>query len=334
MKVKELGEFGLIDLMAEIFELTSTGDAPRAQDLVMGIGDDAAAWHTTSHTQLATTDSLVQGVHFPPDIPPRDLGWRALAANLSDIAAMGGKPTYVLVSLGLPGDSEVGYITDVCRGMSELALIHGAAIAGGDTTESPVIAVTITVLGEARQGHILTRHGAEVGDAVAVTGRLGAAAAGLAVFEGRSIASQDTATRLRTAFLHPQPRLAEGGILARGGAKAAIDISDGLIADLGHICLNSSVGARIETARLPIDADVKEGFGSEALAMALAGGEDYELIFTADVKAVEGIKAQADIPVSIIGEIVADEKRRVILIDEEGNPTSPPHGGWEHFKTQ
>ena len=182
MKVSELGEFGLIDLLAKMVNSSPGNQTASRQQLIIGIGDDAAAWHGDASTQLATVDSFIQDIHFSLGIASwSELGWKALAASLSDIAAMGGVPRYALVSLALPDDTEVDDVTALYKGMIELAQQSGVAIIGGDTSSAPLVVITITILGNTgnRDKHILTRSAAKPGEKVAVTGELGAAAAGL-----------------------------------------------------------------------------------------------------------------------------------------------------------
>jgi len=336
MKVSELGEFGLIDLLAKVVN-SSPGRQASRQQLIIGIGDDAAAWHGDASTQLATVDSFIQDVHFSLDIASwEELGWKALAVNLSDIAAMGGMATYALVSLALPDHTEVEDVTAMYRGMIELAQQFGVVIAGGDTSRAPLVAITITVLGNTknRDMHILTRSGAEPGDKVAVTGYLGAASAGLEMLTEKLQLDSEAATCLRKAFLRPYPRITEGQLLVEQGVKTAIDISDGLISDLNHICELSQVGARIEVDRLPIEPMVRANFGDKSLALALSGGEDYELLFTGSAQTIDKVKTAVSCPVTVIGEIVAGETGKVTLVDSKGNPFHLQKVGWEHFTTR
>ena len=328
MKVSELGEFGLIDLLAKM--------VPRSQSkqLILGIGDDAAAWHGETATQLVTTDSLFQDIHFSLKTTPwKELGWKALAVNLSDIAAMGGIPRYALISLALPGQTEVPDVTALYEGMIEMAQQFEVAIVGGDTCRAPLVSITITVLGSI--GHqdkpMLTRSAARPGERVAVTGYLGAAAAGLEVLTGQLQLDPESASLLRDAFLRPRPRVAEGQMLVGRGVKAAIDISDGLVADLKHICDASRVGARIEVDRVPVHPAVRTGFGGRALKLALSGGEDYELLFTAGAEVIAKVKETASCPVTVIGEMVGGEAGKITLVDASGNPFKLDEAGWEHF---
>lgn len=324
MKVSELGEFGLIDLLAKM--------AGGGQDkhLLIGIGDDAAAWQGDESIQLATVDSFIEGVHFPSGLAPwKELGWKALAVNLSDIAAMGGLPRYALVSLALPDSTEVSDVTALYKGMLELAGQYGVAIVGGDTSSAPLVAIIITILGASPKKQLLTRSTASPGELVAVTGYLGAAAAGLEMLRQRLTFDRQAAELFKQAFLHPSPRIAEGQLLVEQGVKTAIDISDGLISDLGQIGKASKVGARIEAERVPIEPMVKANFSQGALELALSGGEDYELLFTAGAKVIDRVKQAASCPITVIGEIIAGEG--VTVVDRQGKPLPIDRVGWEHF---
>ncbi len=323
MKVSELGEFGLIDLLAK---MVGGGD----ERLLIGIGDDAAAWQGDDSIQLASVDSFIQGVHFTPETTPwPDVGGKALAVNISDIAAMGGIPRYALVSLSLPDNSQVEDVAALYNGMLKLAKQYGVAIIGGDISRAPLVAVTITILGSSPTKQILTRSSARPGDIVAITGNLGAAAAGMEVLKNKRKLDPEAESRLKNAFLHPTPRIAEGLLLVEQGVKTAIDISDGLVADLNQICKASKVGARIDVERVPIEPAVKTVFKEKALELALSGGEDYELLFTAGAEVMERVKKAASGPVTVIGEITAG--KGVTLVDKEGNPFELKKAGWEHF---
>ena len=323
MKVSELGEFGLIDRLAKMA-------AGQDEKLIVGIGDDAAAWKGDTSIQLATVDSFIEGVHFPTGIAPwPELGWKALAVNLSDIAAMGGTPRYALMSLALPPDTEVDDVTALYTGMLELAKKHKVTIVGGDISNAPLVFISITVLGSNPQKQIISRSSAKPGELVAVTGHLGAAAAGLEMLDKKLKLDPPATTRFRQAFLKPAPRIAEGQLLLEQGVKTAIDISDGLVADLNQICKASRVGARIYADRVPMEPEVLAGFGERALELALTGGEDYELLFTAGAEIIEKVKQAASCPVTVIGEITAGEG--VTAVDHQGNPVALGRSGWEHF---
>jgi thiamine-monophosphate kinase len=340
MKVSELGEFGLIDILAKMVYRTRDEQAPAWEQLIVGIGDDAAAWHGDTSTQLATVDSFIQDVHFSLDITPwNELGWKALAVNLSDIAAMGGMPRYAVVSLVLPSHTEVEDITALYQGIIELSQEFGVAIIGGDTGSAPLVAINITVLGNmgsqdisrSQNKKLLTRSGAKSGDKIAVTGYLGMASAGWEMLTRRLQFDTDVTARFKKAFLHPYPRIAEGQLLLRQGVETAIDISDGLISDLKHICQASRLGARIDATRVPVCPDVRAGFGNRALELALSGGEDYELLFTGSTEIIDKVKMAAPCPITVIGEMSAHEENEISVVNSQGNPLKLHSKGWEHF---
>jgi thiamine-monophosphate kinase len=327
MKVSELGEFGLIDLLARI----APQGGPEHRILV-GIGDDAAAWRGDDSAVLATTDAMVEGVHFATGTPWWELGWKALAVNLSDIAAMGGEPRYALVNLSLPGETEVEDVAQLYRGMADLANKHRVAIVGGNITGAPVVMIAVTVIGRGLKEGLLRRSAAVPGDRIAVTGHLGSAAAGLKVLTGNLKLAPETSASLRKAHVQPEPRIPEGQVLVRQGVRAAIDISDGLIADLGHVCAASKVGASVRVNTAPIHPQVQGAFGKDALGLALTGGEDYELLFTAGERIMEQVRASigAKRPVTVIGEIT--EGTGVVLLGDDGKPYHIDGHGWDHFQ--
>lgn len=328
MKVCEIGEFGLIEKLRRIVDRAGVG---LGEGVLLGIGDDAAAWRATRAIQLGTTDTLVQNVHFTLEtISWRDLGWKALAVNISDIAAMGGTPEVALVSLGLPSETEAGGIEEFYEGMAECARAFRTAILGGNVSESPVIVITVALAGSVEEGKMLTRSAARSGDTIAVTGYLGASAAGFRVFAHQTQWPPEVHRPLREAHFRPQPRSDEGQTLARHGVRAAIDISDGLIADLWHLCEASGVGARIREMDIPVHSAAVHAFGEEAWELALSGGEDYELLFAAPEPVIERARRDIRIPVSVIGEITG-EAGKVRLISRSGEEREVWRGGWEHF---
>jgi len=322
VKVWELGEFALIERLAR--RMAALG-SPKA--LILGIGDDAAAWRSARGSVLATTDTLVQGIHFPPEVTPwQAVGWKALAVNISDIAAMGGVPHFALVTLGLPPDFPVAAVDEIYEGMAEACQEFGMAVVGGDMVRAPVPFVTVALWGLAQKGRLLTRSGASPGDLIAVTGTLGEAAAGLLLLrrghkEGPLVEAQ----------LRPRPPLAVGPLAARLGVRAAIDISDGLLQDLGHLCRASGTAAIVEAARVPISPALREAFPEEALRMACTGGEDYQLILAAPAPALTAVERRSPVPLTFIGRVEAGEPGRGRLLDEEGQEVTFPRGGWDHF---
>ena len=331
MRLSELGEFGLINLIRS--SIRYSGRTPW-QEVLVGIGDDAAAWQSDNRIQLATTDTLVQDVHFDLDVISwEELGWKALAVNLSDIAAMGGIPKYVLLSLALPGELEVADISKFINSMMHLAGEFGVALIGGNVATAPNVVITVTIIGCSKGKAMLRRSTASSGEQIAVTGYLGLSAAGLEMLKGKAISDPEVSSILRRAHFRPVPRVEEGQILIEQGVKTAIDISDGLIADLDHICESSKVNAKIKIEQVPVHPVVTANFPNHQ-ELALCGGEDYELLFTADEAIVARAKQALNCPVTVIGDITEEKlPTRVTLVDGKGNIIPYKKGGWEHFKS-
>lgn len=289
-------------------------------DVVLGVGDDAALLQTPAGTELAiSTDTMVEGVHFPAGAPAHAIGWRALATNLSDLAAMGATPAWATLALTLPQADEA-WLQEFARGFFELADRFGVALVGGDVTQG-ALTVTVTIHGHVPAGAALRRSGAKPGDRVFVTGKLGGAAAGLAAYPNDG----------RGRYLYPQPRVAEG-VALRGFASAAIDISDGLVADLGHIAEASGVGAQMALEKVPQAPELLRFNPDKAFAMALAGGDDYELCFTIEPKKLDDLRARWRpewTPLSDIGMIDSGEGVRCVKSD--GSMWVPAAGGYRHF---
>ncbi len=335
MKVSELGEFGLIELLADIVDRTKHPQDSSWQRLLIGIGDDAAVWQGDSSIQLATTDSLIQDTHFDLNITTwEELGWKAIAVNLSDIAAMGGIPKYALISLALPGELETDCVSSLYQGMAQIANQFGVAIIGGNIASASRTMITVTVLGSLESKSTLTRSAAVPGDQIAVTGYTGLSAAGLKMLKQKLSFDAETSRLLRRAHLQPTPRINEGQVLLRHGVKAAIDISDGLIADLTHICKASKVSARINKDSVPIHPILQSNFKSDCQQLALSGGEDYELLFTTSSQVINQIKQAISCPMTVIGEITKGTPGQVTLIDAAGKSIPRQQGGWEHFKSK
>jgi len=333
MNLSELGEFGLIDLIHSITDKFKDPEQASWQRVLLGIGDDSAAWQSNEQTQLATTDTLVQNVHFDlKDVTWEELGWKALAINLSDIAAMGGIPQYALVSLALPGELEVENISRLYQGMAYLAKEFGVAIVGGNIAGAPNLVITIALLGSAKDEKMLKRSSAVPGEQIAVTGQLGLSAACLMMLKEKISLDAETTRILRKGHFQPMPKVREGQILVEQGVKTAIDISDGLIADLGHICEASKVSAQLRMDQVPVHPLVKANFHNYQ-QLALCGGEDFELLFTANKATIEQVRHAIDCPVTMIGNIMEERlPNRVTLLDAEGNIASYEKGGWDHFR--
>ena len=311
------GEF---DLIARIRARVAT----RA-DVVLGIGDDAALLAPPPGRQLVVTaDTLNDGVHFPRGTSPADVGWKALAVNLSDLASMGAEPAWCTLSLSLP-QSDPAWIEGFLDGFLDLAGQHGIALVGGDTTRGP-LSIAVTAMGLVEPGRALRRDGARVGDEVWVTGTLGDAAGGLALLDREPVPA------LRARLDRPTPRVDAGRALA-GIATACVDVSDGLLADLGHVCARSHVAAHLDVDALPASAALREAFGeADRIALQASGGDDYELCFTAPADAgadIGAVSAQLGLRFTRIGRIVAGEG--VHPVDAKSQPWSSPRRGYDHF---
>jgi thiamine-monophosphate kinase len=335
MKVSELGEFGLIELLADVINGARDPEKAVWKKVLVGSGDDTAAWQGDNSIQLATTDSLVQDTHFNLKLTTwEDLGWKALAVNLSDIAAMGGIPTYALVSLALPSELDTECIANLYHGMAVIASIFDVAVVGGNIAASDKVNITVSLMGSLQRKKPLLRSAAAPGDMVAITGYTGLAAAGLRILKERREQTVESARLLTQSHLKPVPRIEQGQKLLRLGVRAAIDISDGLIADLEHICEASHVGATVNKNLVPIHPALKQHFPSEHESLAMAGGEDYELLFTAPQKIMEQVKKSLECLVTVIGQINKEDSGQVKIVDTTGRTYEWKKIGWEHFKSR
>lgn len=320
--------------------------APR-DDVVLGIGDDAAVLQVPPGQHLViATDTLNAGVHFPVDTAARDIGWKALAVNLSDLAAMGAQPAWCTLSLSLPS-ADVGWLDAFLDGFLSLAAQHQVALVGGDTTRGP-LSICVTVHGFVEPGRILRRDAAEVGDDIWVTGTLGDAAGALALLfplatgpETSGSDAKKTSLRLHTLrprLDRPTPRVAIGCALV-GIARAGIDLSDGLLADLGHVCRASGVAAEVDLAALPTSPALLGAFDDERRhRLQATGGDDYELCVTAPVAAralLASIAGSAGTQLTRIGRIVVGDGNGngdgVRVFDANGQPWTSQRTGYTHF---
>jgi len=326
-------KFDLIEF--DLIEMVRARCASARADVRIGIGDDGAVLAPPAdHELVATTDTLVEHVHFPIATRPEDIGWKSLAVNLSDLAAMGATPAWALLALTLPSPDR-DFVERFADGFAELAVQHGVALVGGDTTSGP-LTITVTAFGFVPPGQALLRSGARAGDLVFVTGTLGDAAAGLRFpFEGlfQSPASSDACNVLRARLDRPTPRIAAGLIL-RERASSCIDVSDGLLADLGHVAHASSVGIDVAALALPASPALLQAFGApERLSLQATGGDDYELAFTLapkDEMIVLRDLAKAGCGATRIGRVVAGAGA-VRVLDAQGGEIAMKRRGWEHF---
>lgn len=299
---------------------------------LLGVGDDAALLQVSAGNVLAvSTDMLVSGTHFSPDADPFLLGHKTLAVNLSDMAAMGATPRWATLAIALP-DADEAWLERFSAGFFALAQQYGVDLVGGDTTRGP-LNLCVTIFGEVPQGAALLRSGAHVDDEVWVSGKLGDAALALAHQQGHIILSDTEYAACAPALHQPQPRVALG-LALRGIANSAIDISDGLLADLGHILEASRLAARLDFSSLPV-SPVLRGHLQHPLAKqcALSGGDDYELCFTAPAAHHAGIldiAARLKLPLAHIGTIVAG--LGCLVLDAAGDPLNIKASGYDHFR--
>ncbi|PCJ38402.1 MAG: thiamine-phosphate kinase [Cellvibrionales bacterium] len=300
-------------------------------DTLLGVGDDCALLAPPAGEVLAvTTDTLISSVHFPHHSPARLIAQRALAVNLSDMAAMGATPRWFQLALTLP-DSDQSWLAEFSAGLNAMACEFNCALVGGDTTRGP-LTISITLIGTVPSREALKRSGAKPGDTVFVSGTLGDGAAGLAVVEGRLSLSVEDTGFLEERFWQPQARVAQG-LKIREFASAAIDISDGLVADLGHIAKASQVGALVEVDKLPLSPALRRAAGSErGLTWALSGGDDYELCFTVPASGLAQCQRLIDegvLTATAIGQITAGQAVR--CVDGQGSSYDVTHSGYQHF---
>jgi thiamine-monophosphate kinase len=308
------------DLLAAIRKVVS-GAGP---EVVVGPGDDAAVVAPGSGELVLTTDALVEDVHFRRDLTtPRDLGYKAIAVNVSDVAAMAASPRFALCALTLTDEVDPAWVVELAGGMRECCDEFALSLVGGNLSRGREVTVAVTVTGEVAAGRAVRRDGARPGDAIVVTGSLGAGAAGRRLSEARSWTAEERDALGR--FARPAPRVGEAAVLAARGATAMIDVSDGLALDLSRICAAGGVGARIELAEIPVHP-------AATLDEALGGGEDYELIATLPADAVdparEELGASFGVPLAPIGVIIEEG---LLAVDEGGAERPLRIEGWDHF---
>ena len=304
----------------------------KRKDVVLGIGDDCALLAPAERQHIAvTTDTLVAGVHFPESTEPRAIGHKAVAVNLSDLAAMGAEPTWISLALTLPEVNEE-WIAEFCAGVFDLCEFYNVQLVGGDTTQGP-LSITITAQGLIPIDKAITRANASAGDWLYVTGELGDAALALQNLLGNIDVAEAFKGKLYEQLNYPKPRILAGQAL-RDYATSAIDISDGLISDLGHICKASNIGAKINVDKLPISSHMRETLGrDQAIELALCGGDDYELLFTVSEDNKVGMQtalSNIGIQTTCIGQLNASGKITTVLDNE---PVNLNLKGFEHFST-
>jgi thiamine-monophosphate kinase len=304
---------------------------PQSPRVVLGPGDDCAILASSPKRLLITIDSMVEGVHFKTEwCSPAMLGAKALAVNLSDIAAMGGNPTVCVINLAIRPGLETRFFDGLYRGLGKAAAAAGVAVAGGNITRASEVAITVALLGEVEK-QPMRRDSARPGDTIYVTGTVGDAALGLRILQNKIPAAGPERDHLVKRFLQPAARVAAGRRLARlKPPPAAIDISDGLWQDLGHVLERSGVGAKVYSTKLPLSAAYRQVYG-ESYELALGGGDDYELLFCLRGPASEAeLSRRLGVKVSRIGEITRE--RRALLVSGTGEPDTVETHGWDQLR--
>ncbi len=333
LQIEELGEFGFIQRIKR-------KNPPPGPEVVLGIGDDAAVLRPSKdRLLLLTSDVLIEGVHFIKEYAaPEILGKKALAVNLSDIAAMGGTPVYFLLAIGIPSSTPLSFLDAFSRGLQQMARRFKCSLVGGDVVRSTSgLVICITVGGEVDKRRVLRRDGAKPGDQIFLTGPVGNSALGLRILQaGEDLGGKETRSLIKS-HLSPVPRVREGSSLASAGLPTSmIDISDGLLQDLRHIVRESRVGARLCLDQIPLSKNFRKVAGRFSPApwdLALSGGEDYELLFTVSprrLRALDQWSKKNRTPVFPIGEITK-RTGRVEVKDKEGHLYRPNQEGFEHF---
>ena len=297
-----------------------------APDVVVGVGDDAAVVRPGGGDIVLTTDALVEGSHFARDASvPRDLGYRAIAVNVSDIAAMAASPRFALAALTLPPDVDAAYVTELIGGMRDACAEHGCLLVGGNLASGRDLTLAVTLTGEVAPGRAITRAGAGIGDALVVTGTLGASAAARRVRDDPARWTDDDRAALRRAE-RPTARVGEAQVLARNGATAMIDVSDGLALDLSRLCRASGTGARVDLGAIPVAP-------TATFDEALGGGEDYELLATMPLErvasALEELHEVFGVALTAIGVIIEGD---VVGVGADGSEAPLEPRGWDHFR--
>ncbi|MBI4744617.1 MAG: thiamine-phosphate kinase [Actinobacteria bacterium] len=336
MLLKDIGEVGIIKRISAYTQ-------DEKENIIVGIGDDAAVVRTNPElASVYTTDILVENIHFSlSSISPFQLGYKSIMVNISDIAAMAANPRYALISLALDLNTDVKLVDEFYEGVIKAASSYGVVVIGGDLSKADTLIVSVVLIGEVEEGTIRRRNTASVGEKILVTGKQGSSAAGLNLIMNKvnlNLISDSEKDELIKAHIMPVARVKEAKLAAALGAASMEDISDGLAADLRHICEQSKTGARVYLSKIPINDSVrkisKALTGSE-YELALNGGEDYELVLTAPESKVNQIADEilkiCKTPVSVIGEIVADTEN-ISIIEEDGSSKKLSFYGFNHFK--
>lgn len=333
MTLSDRGEIDLINVIEQI--LIDSGAQGTLPDVITGIGDDASILHQPSGKLLVTTDQAIENVHFLIDkIPAFNLGWRTMAINISDIAAMAGTPKYAVIALSCPSSTPIDWVAELYRGIGAICHETGVAIVGGDVSKSTQHTIAVTMIGETIQRgnqkpHNLQRNKGQAGDKILVTGTLGGAAGGRSLLFDENIF--DLTSDLINLFLHPPNRVEASHNLIESDVQAGMDISDGLLIDTQRLAQASNLSAKIFIEKVPVNPKLREHFPSSGIDLALNGGEDYELLFTAPKDLISIIETKINCPVTVVGELVNKTQKRLFLIGTNDEELEISSTGWTHF---
>ena len=335
--VSEISEFELISRLEKVLNSSSTvADA----QIKLGIGDDAAVLTPQSKNQVISSDALVENVHFIYDqISMHNLGWKALASNYSDIAAMGCEPLAVSITLGVKKNQKIEDLENIYGGFCAITSTYGGSIIGGDIVKSKEFFISISVIGQNNQTSTLMRSKAIPGDLIAVSGEIGSSSAGLRLISDFDTSLYENEPDKSSKFLpfltshfKPEPQIELGKIILDCGIKTCTDISDGLIRDLSNICDSSKVSAIVNIDQIPTATNLKSLFPNDWDQFCLSGGEDYQLLFTGTLNKVKQIQKQSTSKITVIGEITKASDTKISLVDNANNQIKYEHKGWDHFK--
>jgi len=334
MQIKDLGEFGTIDIINQLVSSNRSSSrtiSQSAKNILVDSGDDTAAWSPYETIELITTDTVVQGIHFTLDtISWHDLGWKSLSANISDIASMGGSPSYAVITLGLPGTTDISDIKELYRGIFSIADQYGVSIVGGDMVRANEVFITIALTGTIGKKPLM-RTTACQGDVIGVSGYIGSSAGGLKIIQENLIVQALASEYLTKMHRQPAPQIASGQVILDLGVATAMDISDGLSDDLAKLCLASNVSAQLHIDQIPMHPFLKSTFPDECIDLALHGGEDYHILFTGTSDKVSQIIATLSDGAAIIGEVTQGNSGQVTLIYPNGEQVISSRKGWDHF---
>ena len=335
MKIKDFGEFNII----EYISTTLSNDEIQASlnktlDIEIDIGDDTAAWYTQSGLQLATTDTMVDNIHFEYSKSNLvDIGWKSIATNLSDIASMGGTPTTALITLGLPSEMEINDLKKLYQGIVECASTYNTKIIGGDIVKSPILFITVALYGVSKSP-VMQRSLLKNGDLIGITGLTGLSKSGYELSRpqnGLGNLTKQNSMMFYNAHFRPKPKINEGKILIQLGSKCAMDISDGLFSDLNKMLISSQLSAQINYSSIPIHPEISNVFPKLDFDIVTNGGEDYELLFSISPDKLESVKSL--LPEShIIGKACSGKAGVIELIKDRKTYKLDQFNGWDHFK--